>query len=106
MEALLVLDRSAQTDLRDQIERRLQIVQEVSPSILVVSGDPADIQDLAEAPGVTSEGELRGGDEADATLAPSERLFVEAWLEHHHKMEEKERPGDQLNWGSEGYEAP
>jgi hypothetical protein len=105
MEALLVLDPAAQ-GLRDQIERRLQIVQEVSTSVLVVRGDPADVLDFAKLPGVTAEDELRISDKAGATLAPSERLFVEAWLEHHDKMEEKTRRDDQLNWGSEGYKAP
>jgi hypothetical protein len=105
MEALLVLDRSAQAELRGEIERRLQIVQEVSPSVLVVRGDPAAIRDLAHARGVTAEGELRGDDKARASLAPSERLFVQGWLEHHGKSE-KARRGDQMNWGSDGYEAP
>lgn len=104
MEALLVLDRSAQADLRGQIERRVQIVQEVSPSVLVVSGDPEAIRDFAEAPGVTVDRELRSGDQAGATLTPSERLFVQAWLDQHGK--EKARRGDQLNWGSEGFEGP
>jgi hypothetical protein len=108
MDALMILSGEAARGLRAEIERRVKIVQEVSPRVLAVSGDPVEIRRLADAPGVTSDEELAGpaGSAVREHLTAGERLFVDGWIERKAGVERKRRPGEGLSWGERDFEAP
>jgi hypothetical protein len=108
MDVLMILSGDATPGLRAEIENRAKIVQEASPRVLVVSGDPAEIRRLATSPDVTSDEELAGpvGSAAHDRLTPSERLFVDAWIERRASAGQKRRVGEGLSWGAPGFEAP
>jgi hypothetical protein len=106
MEALLILNAPDVERLRAEVERRVRVTHMMSPRLLVVTGEPSEIEKLAISPDIVSEQELARGIPGELRLTPEEELFVKSWLERRKLESGKERPGEGLNWGSKGFEPP
>ena len=74
MQELLVLDPAFVGRLKPAIEAKLHVVQEISPRMIVVEGDPAEIRSASELPGVQP-----SRDAEPTSLSYNEQLFFDAW---------------------------
>ncbi len=113
METLLILDQERTPELRSAITRHgLRIVQEISPRVVLVEGETANLTATIREPGVLSiSSSLSSQNEPAgilANLTTAETLFVNAWIQQQTKTNKtkKKRPCDGLDWDTPGYAAP
>jgi hypothetical protein len=104
MEELLILTRPEAHEVRRNIESKARVVQEGSDKVLVVEGSPDAVRAAAGLPGVATIDSL--APDALDKLSPGEQVFVDAWRQRQTAGPKKERIGDGLNWGTEGFKAP
>lgn len=110
MDDLLILDQDRLTELYGILAgHRLRVVQEVSPRVVLVEGAAADLTAMAGETGVLS-ATARLADRGEPALGAlsltrTEDLFVKAWIQRQSSAE-KSRPGDGLDWDSNGFSAP
>ncbi|KMO10998.1 hypothetical protein [Methylobacterium platani] len=83
--------------------RGLPRTHEFSDRVFVVEGEMPVIDALKALPGIRTPAQLDPA--AQARLSSGERLSLRAWSERE-RAARNARPGDGLNWGSEGFRAP
>ncbi|MEO5373454.1 MAG: hypothetical protein H7840_04155 [Alphaproteobacteria bacterium] len=113
MEELLILDQARAAEVRAAVAgRRLHIVQEASPRVVLVDGEAADLAALAGVAGVLLSGADLCGESTstEARLGPlglttTEALFVTAWIRRR-TAPAKSRSGDGADWDAPGFAAP
>jgi hypothetical protein len=98
----LVTDPEGERVLR-HLSNGLQVSQWFSPRVAVVSGASAELESLAETPGVELIERAPAGD-LPAWLDRAEALMARAWQAR--AATEKVRPGDGLEWDAAGFEPP
>ena len=86
------------------IEQRCRVVSALPPRLLVVAADEQVAQGLRSLPGVDDVISGKAGP-LPKSLNETEQLFVNAWQQGR-QLQNKQRPGDGLNWGAEGFSPP
>ena len=87
------------------VQQRCRVVSALPPRLLVVAAaDEQVAHGLRVLPGVD---DVISGPTSTLpdSLNETERLFVQAWQQGR-QSHEKQRPGDGLNWGAEGFSPP
>lgn len=101
-EVMLVLRLGHSSDPRG----RYRVTQKVSPRVvtveMVAGASREELRGMDGVQAVLGAGESLAPDVA-ATLTPGEALFVQAYTQ---RARHKDRPGDGLNWGAEGFLPP
>lgn len=101
-EVMLILRAGHHGDPRG----RYRVTQKASPRVVIVQmaagASREELQGMDGVQAVLEAGEGLAADVA-ATLSPGEAVFVQAYTQ---RARHKERPGDGLNWGAEGFLPP
>ena len=86
------------------VRQRCRVVSALPPRLLVVEADEQVAQELRVLPGVD---DVISGmhNIPSSSLNESEQLFVQAWQRSRH-LDDKQRPGEGLNWDAEGFLPP
>jgi hypothetical protein len=102
-EALVILSTGADPEASKSIGAHARVTQIGSNRVLVVAGDPMNLQQISQVPGVTS---VVGASDAipeSLGLNEQERLFVKGWQL---SKQPKTRRGEGLPWDAPGFDAP
>lgn len=97
---LALNDAGAAADVR----QHCRVVSALPPRLLVVEADERVAHGLRALPGVANVIDATAGILPDS-LNETERLFTQAWQQGR-QMQDKQRPGDGLNWDAEGFLPP